>query len=226
MRDRRAVYTTALLSLPPTRPRTIVYVDGFNLYYGAVRKTLHKWLNLAELCRRLRKDDDLVCIRYFTARVSGRKQMRQLALWKAMSTEPLMKIIQGNFKEKWIECSHPACTYTGDRFFDTREEKRTDVNIAVWMVDDAYQDRCDWLVLISGDSDLVPAVDLIRQRFRQKKIIVYVPTGAGVKDRRADELKKAAGDGRDLPTALLPLCQFPSAVTTAQGEVVKKPETW
>ena len=39
------------------------------------------------------------------------------------------------------------------RFFDVYEEKRTDVNIAVYMLDDAYQDACDNFVLVSGNSD-------------------------------------------------------------------------
>jgi uncharacterized LabA/DUF88 family protein len=59
--------------------------------------------------------------------------------------------------------------HTGNRRFETVEEKRTDVNIAVSMLDDAYQDACDQFVLISGDSDLVPGVSTIRTRFPNKK---------------------------------------------------------
>ncbi len=43
------------------------------------------------------------------------------------------------------------------------------------MLDDAYQDRCDIFVLVSGDSDLVPAVKKIRDRFLEKEVTVYVP---------------------------------------------------
>ena len=53
------------------------------------------------------------------------------------------------------------------------EEKRTDVNIAIQMLEDAYEDRCDKLILVSGDSDLVPAV--IRVRNLGKKVLVYIP---------------------------------------------------
>jgi uncharacterized LabA/DUF88 family protein len=56
------------------------------------------------------------------------------------------------------------------------EEKRTDVNITVFMLDDAYRDMCDQFVIFSGDSDLVPAVNMVRLRFPKKKIIVCVPT--------------------------------------------------
>src|ERR1035438_4172930 len=52
--------------------RTIVYVDGFNLYYRALRKTRHKWLNLHALCEAaLPKSCNIVAINYYTARVSG-----------------------------------------------------------------------------------------------------------------------------------------------------------
>ena len=51
--------------------RSIVYIDGFNFYYGAVRGTRYKWLNLESVFRRLRPDDDLQAIYYFTALVSG-----------------------------------------------------------------------------------------------------------------------------------------------------------
>ena len=45
--------------------RSIVYIDGFNFYYGAVRGTPHKWLDLEACFRRLCPDDDLVCVHYF-----------------------------------------------------------------------------------------------------------------------------------------------------------------
>ena len=57
--------------LPPQRPRSIVYVDGFNLYYGAVRGTPHKWLNLSKFFRMLRPADDIRLIRYFSSLVTG-----------------------------------------------------------------------------------------------------------------------------------------------------------
>jgi uncharacterized LabA/DUF88 family protein len=217
---------------PPPKPRAIVYIDGFNFYYGAVKGTPYKWLNFEELCHRLLKDFDLVSILYFTARVTGMKQARQMAFWQALKTLPLVTIVPGHFKNKRVECTHKTCHLAGDRHFDTFEEKHTDVNIAITMLDHAYQNRCDRLVLFSGDSDLVPAVKLVRSRFPDKKVIVYAPTGAvdstgaPVKDRRADELKQAASDGRDFPAVLLPLCQFPSELIDANGHKIKKPQSW
>jgi len=59
---------------PPSRPkpRVIVYIDGFNLYYGAVRATpALKWLDLESYCKHLRPHDEIVSIRYFSALVDG-----------------------------------------------------------------------------------------------------------------------------------------------------------
>lgn len=135
-----------------------------------------KWLNLQRLFGTLRPNDDLQVVKCFTALVAGpTKQRNQLVYLAALGTLPKVDIIQGKFKKKRIRCTHPACTMPGDRFFDSQEEKHTDVNIALHMLDDAYRDRCDTLVLMSGDSDLVPAVQHVRHRFPAKRIFVYVP---------------------------------------------------
>lgn len=53
--------------------RTYVYVDGFNLYYGALKGTPYKWLDIRALFRAiLRPENDILKIRYYTARVSSR----------------------------------------------------------------------------------------------------------------------------------------------------------
>ena len=55
--------------------RTIIYIDGFNLYYRLLkeRPAFKRWLNLLALVKSvLDPDNDIVKVRYFTARVSGR----------------------------------------------------------------------------------------------------------------------------------------------------------
>lgn len=61
-----------MLGNPPSVRRTIIYTDGFNLYYGAIRNPPGcKWLNLERFCKLLRPHDDVRIIRYFTALVDG-----------------------------------------------------------------------------------------------------------------------------------------------------------
>jgi uncharacterized LabA/DUF88 family protein len=176
----------------------------------------------------LRPDDDIKAIKYFTALVTGPTRAHQETYLKALATLPLVEIILGKFKRKRIHCTESSCMHTGNRRFETVEEKRTDVNIAVSMLDDAYQDACDQLVLISGDSDLVPGISTIRTRFPAKKITVYVPFIPALSTTRgfAVELRTAAHAHRDLPLNLLPRAQFPTQVPDGIGGTVTKPAAW
>jgi len=93
------------------------------------------------------------------------------------------------------------------------------------MLDDAYQDQCDHLILFSGDSDLVPAVSMVRQRFPKKRITVYVPfrdpeRGAAV------EVRTSAHAHRDLPLLLLAKAQFPDEIQDGAGNALKRPDAW
>jgi 6-hydroxy-3-succinoylpyridine 3-monooxygenase len=208
------------------KPRVIVYIDGFNLYYGAVRATpALKWLDLERYCRLLRLHDDLRVIRYFTALIDGPTKPHQEAYLRALATTPLVEIILGKFKQKNARCDVASCTLPGSRFYTTQEEKRTDVNIAVFMLDDAYQDLCDHFIVFSGDSDLVPALNMVRLRFPAKKITVYVPSRNPVRGA-AVEIRTAAHVNRTLPLNLLSKAQFPDRVPDGAGGFIVRPAVW
>jgi hypothetical protein len=71
--------------------RTFIYIDAFNLYFGAVRGTQYKWLDLDQLCRILLPSHEIVQIKYFTARVNARpadpdQPTRQATYLRALST--------------------------------------------------------------------------------------------------------------------------------------------
>ncbi|MBU0641361.1 MAG: NYN domain-containing protein [Planctomycetes bacterium] len=207
------------------KTRSIIYIDGFNFYYGAVRGSAHRWLDLERLFTRLRPDDRIRVIHYFTALVSGSKRASQERYLRALATLPKVNVILGRFKAKQVRCRVTGCDYTGSRMFDATEEKRTDVNIALQMLDDAHHDRADRFVLVSGDSDLVPAVDLIKQQWPAREIIVYVPSRNPIRGA-AVELRSAADKDRTLPLQLLPRCQFPATVSDGHGGVIAKPDGW
>jgi hypothetical protein len=205
--------------------RTIVYVDGFNFYYGAVRGTPHKWLDLEKCFVRLRPGDDLRRIWYFTALVDGARGVRQQAYLRALATRPLVQVILGKFKLKQIKCIVPGCSYPGSRVFDVPEEKRTDVNIALQLLDDANRDRADQFIVVSGDSDLVPALEMVKAQWPTKRLVVYVPSRHPLRGA-AVELRSAADKHRTFPQALLKVCQFPSSLPDGRGGVVRKPAGW
>ena len=209
---------------PETR-RAIVYVDGFNFYYGALKNGPHKWLNLERFFCRLRQHDQIQEIRYFTAKICGRHLANQEAYLLALTTLPLVDVILGRFKAKQIECLVPACPYLGRRVFTTQEEKRTDVNIALWMLHDAQRDLCDRLILVSGDSDLVPAVRMVRDQFPEKEIVAYIPAKNETRGA-ALELRAEAHKNKTLPLDLLAKSQLPASIDMGGGRTVKKPATW
>jgi hypothetical protein len=206
-------------------PRTIVYIDGFNLYYGAVRGSAFKWLNLQRFFQLLRPHDNIVKVHYFTALVDGSTKPNQDVYLRALGTLPLVNIVLGKFKKKQVRCSNSACTFAGDRFFAVPEEKRTDVNIAVFLLDDAYQNQCDHSIVVSGDSDLVPAISLLKVRFPQKRVTVYVPSRNPMRGA-AVELRSVADKHRTLPLNLLPFSQFPNPLPDGAGGLLHKPASW
>jgi uncharacterized LabA/DUF88 family protein len=158
----------------PNRPlKTIVYVDGFNLYYGVLRRSKYKWLDLWHLFGSSILNSELtelIELRYYTAPILGKmcddpesvQRQRQYlqALRKLYPAK--IAIIEGK-----MIATKPLKRLTTEPFDKVQvhhfEEKKTDVNLAVDMVCDALSDRCDQIVLCSNDSDLEPALTRIKQ---------------------------------------------------------------
>jgi 6-hydroxy-3-succinoylpyridine 3-monooxygenase len=197
---------------------SVIYIDGFNLYYGALRNSSEKWLDLNQYFKFVRQDDDIKLIRYFTARTGSTDQETYL---QALDTLPNVEIEYGLFKTKRVKC-RVGCGFTGSKEFSAPEEKGTDVNVALRMLDDAYQGACERMILVSGDSDLVPTVKLVKQRFPKIKITVYVPARDAVRGA-ARELRGAADKHLTLPLNLLSRSQF--APVLSSGTIVK-PKSW
>lgn len=206
--------------------RSIVYVDGFNFYYGVIKRGPNKWLDIADCFTRIRQNDIIQKIHYFTTIVEDAEgKVRQQVYLRALASTPLVSIVLGKFKIKEVACRVAGCTHAGRRLFSVPAEKRTDVQIALQMLEDAYEDRCDLFVLVSGDSDLVPAVRRVLDRFPQKQVVVYVP--ARDPDRgAATELRNAASEARTFPLNLLRVSQFPARVPDGAGGFVSKPKAW
>ena len=159
--------------------KSIVYIDGFNFYYGMVRGTPWKWLDLQRYFEVIRQDDDIQEIFYFTAEARGSAGQRQETYLRALNTLPKVSLMVGRYKDKTFTCGVTACTLVRPQRYTGVEEKQTDVGIGVQIVDDAYQQRAERIIVVSGDSDLLPALKLVRHRFPGIEIIVYVPGARG-----------------------------------------------
>ena len=97
----------------------------------------------------------------------------------------------------------------------------TDVNIAVQLLSDAFEDGFDTALLISGDSDLTTPVRKLRMQFPDKKLIVAFPPA-----RQSFELKKAANAAFTIGEANLRQSQLPPQVQRADGFMLQRPAHW
>jgi uncharacterized LabA/DUF88 family protein len=199
--------------------RVIVYIDGFNLYFGMKQAGYDKlkWLDLYLLANNLLKDNQrLFEVKYFTSRVSNNpeKQKRQSTFIEALETKDV-KIIYGNYQKGRIECKRCG------NIWENYNEKMTDVNIASHMLIDAFQDRFDMAILISGDSDLVPPIKAIHSLFDQKRVIVAFPP-----HRHNASVALIASSSFIIGRKKISDSQLPDEVMKKDGYILHKPIEW
>jgi uncharacterized LabA/DUF88 family protein len=168
------------------KKRASVFVDGFNLYHSIhnLNRNYLKWLDLRGLVEEFvpASDFDLVSIKYFSAYAEWLPgpYARHKAFVAATKSQGV-EVILGNFKVTYRYCK--LCRRT----FKSHEEKETDVNLGIHMVNDAHRNRYDIAFLLSADSDLVPAVKMVRAE-TGKPIRAIFPV-----NYRSSDLRKAVG---------------------------------
>ena len=201
----------------------VVYIDGFNLYYGMRSRGWRRyyWLDLNRLAERLlRSGQTLSGVRYFTARVvpdadSVDKARRQNIYLEALSTLPDLDIHYGYYLPKMQRCSDCGATW------QTYEEKMTDVNIAVELLSDAYDDVFDTAIVISADSDLARPITIIHERFPGKRVVVAFPP-----NRASKHLRSVATASFTIGHGVLSNSQFPDRVSAAGRQELIRPSRW
>lgn len=201
--------------------RVSAYVDGFNLYFGlkALRGRRYLWLDLQALASNLlRPDQSLAQVTYFTARVRndpGSVQRQADYLDALIAHSPLVTVVDGRFQEKDRRCRRCQATWT------VYEEKETDVNIAVALVEDAVQDRYDTALLLSADSDLCPAIRSMKRLRPTKRIIAAFPP-----ERHSGDLKRAVDGFLHIGHDKIRQSQLPATVVTKGGVSLQRPKHW
>jgi uncharacterized LabA/DUF88 family protein len=212
--------------------RTNVYIDGFNLYYGCLKGTPHKWLDPSAFCRASFPPprNQINRIRYFTAHVIARpndpqQPIRQQTFLRALRTIPYLTVHLGSYLEKPTRMPLYPPPAVGPKTVQVMksEEKGSDVNIATYLLVDAFDGDYDAAVVISNDSDLAEPIRLVRRKFG-KTVIVLHPCGQG--RRPSIELRKVASKSLLVDPALLSACQFPATLTDAAGRTIHKPAGW
>ena len=116
----------------------------------------------------------------------------------------------GNFKNKDRKC--PRCHYR----WIGHEEKETDVSIALYLINEAYRDSYDHALLVSRDSDLVPAVRMLRGQFPSKRITIVAPPNKG----HSNELCRLATGKAKIRVKQLRACLLPAAIVSSTGTLI------
>ena len=161
---------------PPSTTRVIGYVDGYNLYYGLMSKGWgqYRWLDVhALLATFLRPPQHLVEVKYFTARSSHPPDrfQRHTTYLNALRRSTGVVVKEGIIYARWQTCPNPEC----DAEWTRNQEKQTDVSIAIDMLVDSLDGRADEIFLLSADSDLVPAIRTVQERFGVAVTVIDPP---------------------------------------------------
>ena len=205
---------------------TNVYVDAFNLYYGSLKGTPYRWLDLGALCARLLPKDRIDRIRYFTATVSARPDnpdapQRQQIYMRALETIPGLSIHYGHYLTHVTRMPLANPRRGGARTVEVvkTEEKGSDVNLATYLLLDAFQRNCEVAVVISNDSDLKLPIEIAQSELGIRVGVVNPHPPA----RRSRALQPTFF--KQLRASTLGTCQFPSVLKDTKG-AIRKPVQW
>jgi len=203
--------------------RVICYIDGFNLYFGMREKRWRKyyWLDIHKFALSLLKPgQQLAAVRYFTSRVSSTpsdpdQNKRQNVYLEALATLKDTSLYFGHYLSKPVKCNKCGAVWM------KQEEKMTDVNIAMELLVDSYEDRFDTAILVTADSDLTGPIMKVRGHYPEKKVIVAFPPA-----RISERLKRTATGWRNVGQDSLRQNQLPDPVIKLGGHELRRPVEW
>lgn len=207
--------------------RTAIYVDGFNLYYW-LKPTPYRWIDLRALAldaiHHRDVQHEIVALKYFTARVSDTrsdpgKSTRQSAYLDALAASiPQFRPYFGEFrrKKKLMPRVTPNDGVGASVEVWATEEKGSDVNLAVHLVNDAWADLFDCAIVVSNDSDLREALAITKRRGRRLGVLVRG-------DHAVVSLRKVSHFQKRLTTENLQRALLPQSVP---GTNIRIPDVW
>jgi uncharacterized LabA/DUF88 family protein len=210
--------------------RTAFLVDGFNVYHSAkaIERNLEKrvrWLDLRSLLASclpvIGRNAVLQAIYYFSALADHRDHFRpgttarhSLYIEALRSTGVVVELGRFKFKEVWCDvCKKKTPAH---------EEKETDVAIACRLLELLQSNQCDAAVLVTGDTDLAPAVRTAHLLHPAKPIFFAFPYA-----RQNQELKKLVpGRAFKLRAERYSKHQFADPLILPGGRTLSKPSHW
>ncbi|MGH3924843.1 MAG: NYN domain-containing protein, partial [Pseudonocardiaceae bacterium] len=224
---RLAVVSDVVDSL--ARMRTNVYVDGFNLYYGCLKDTPYRWLDLDALFARMLPKNDVQRVRYFTARVAARPgklhdPVHQNTYLRALATLPRVSIHLGHFLTKPATMPLANPPTAGPKFAEVlrTEEKGSDVNLATYLLADAFRRDAEAFVIVSNDSDLTEPMRIV---CHELGMVVGILNPQPPQKRSRALLSCKPTFFKQIRASVLATSQFPPRLTDSNG-MITKPVGW
>jgi len=215
----------------PGRPVAFI-VDGFNLYYSlrameGLSKKPSRWLDLRRLCesflpsigRHLGVRAELGRIHYFSAYAThgmrDKESADHLRSYIAALAATGVSVTMSQFKYRDARC--PYCK----ELFKRPEEKETDVAMAVKLLEVFALSEASIAVLMTGDTDLRPAINTARRLFRQNTIGIITPFL-----RHTTEMQECGDFHFKVSQKLVQSAQFPAQIRIPDGRVLTRPPKW
>ena len=195
--------------------RVICFVDGFNLYHAlhSLNQPHLKWLDLQLLFSRLirTKSQIITQILFFSAYPTWKpgSYSRHRLYIQALSSRGVVPVM-GKFKVKPKKCLSCHATW------DSHEEKETDVNLALALLDLAYKNHYDHAFLLSRDSDLAPAVRKVKENFPHKKVSIFTLYNY----RHSTELLQVSDGHKTINLQHISTSLFPEKICDPRGNLV------
>ncbi|MEO8457349.1 MAG: NYN domain-containing protein [Chloroflexota bacterium] len=200
-----------------------VYIDGFNLFYGSLRDSSYRWLNIESLALKLVRRDQLHRVRYFTAKITPRPGhpravLHQQVYLRALATLPTVSVHFGHFltTNAVMPSLYPPPTLV--KVIKT-EEKGSDVNLATNLLVDAFDGDFEKAIVVSNDSDLCEPIAVMRKKFNLPVEVINPHPSPSL------ALKRIASFQRQLRTWELASSLLPNTLTDAAGTITK-PTGW
>ena len=207
---------------------TNVYIDGFNLYYRALKDTPYRWLDLRRLAETLFSQDSINRVSYFTARLDVRpgnpgQAQRQLIYLRALATLPgfdsYFGVFRSGVKRRPLAESVPGLpSYVLVR---DSEEKGSDVNLATRLLVDGFNGEYEQAVVVSNDADFAGAMRYVRDDLGLRVTLV----NPDPRNSSPRELADAATYVKRLWKSHLRRSLFPDTLTDGIGTITK-PAGW
>lgn len=206
------------------KKRVIVYVDGYNFYYGlkhggSTWKRLY-WLDIVKFFERMMlPDQELVEVNYYSACPLDDQQAadNQDVLFSANKLNPKFKLHLGRYKKKKLKCQN--CGYK----IKTYEEKESDVRVATGMLVDMFSQRCDITIVVSADSDMIPSVEIIKSFNPTHPVHAFIPPNqkSFALVSKCDTIVWLSRYKARFVQSMLP-----DEVLLENGYVLRRPENW